>query len=172
MFKTIFNKKYSTCKLMWIILSALMIISLIFQCLSLRKKTVTKEKFNTSENNDKLIFFYADWCGYCTDFKNNGLKEFMESDEVNIDIWHINADADTNVSLLDPETRNKITAEYNISSENDSEVSLLVKQMKNEYSIEGFPTIYYKSDTKTERFSTSRTCDELNTFVKNMRTSQ
>lgn len=172
MFKSIFNKKYSTCKLMWIILSALMIISLIFQCLSLRKKTVTKEKFDASENNDKLIFFFADWCGYCTDFKNKGLKEFLDSDEVKIDVWHINADSDTNISLLDSDTKNKITTEYNISPENDSEVSLLVKQMKDEYNIKGFPTIYYKSDTKKERFADSRTCDALNNFVKTMRTSQ
>lgn len=173
MLKTIFTKKNMTCKMLWIILSAILLLSLVFQYINLRKKNmIDKEKFNTeteaSVPNDKLLFFFADWCGHCTEFKENGMKDFMASDEVKIDVLKINE----NASKLDDDTKRKIATEFNISPDNDSEIAVAVKGLMTECDVKGFPTVYYKSATKSERFADSRTSEALTNFVNTMRSSQ
>lgn len=174
MLKSIFTKKNMTCKMLWIMLSVVLLLSLVFQYINLRKKhMIGKEKFNTETKaaatpNDKLLFFFADWCGHCTDFKKNGMKDFMESDAVQIDTWYINE----NASKLDDNVKQKIAAEFNISPDNDSEIAVAVKKMMTECDVKGFPTVYYKSATKNERFADSRTSEALTNFVNTMRSSQ
>ena len=41
----------------------MVVIGMTYMCFG---KMKSKESFT---NNDKLLFFYADWCGYCTQFK-------------------------------------------------------------------------------------------------------
>jgi thioredoxin-related protein len=174
MLKSIFAKKNVTCKMLWVMLSAILLLSLVFQYINLRRKhMIGKEKFNTETNaepepHDKLLFFFADWCGHCTDFKKKGLKDFIESDEVKIDIWHINE----NANKLDDDVKTKIAKEFNISPDNDSEITVAVKELMTKCDVKGFPTVYYMSATKSERFADSRTSEALTNFVNTMRSSQ
>lgn len=170
MLKSIFTKKNMTCKMLWVMLLAILLLSLVFQYINLRKKHIIgKEKFNTetkaSAPNDKLLFFFADWCGHCSAFKPD-MQKFKDTKL--IDVWEINE----NASKLDDDVKKKIATEFNISPDKDSEMSVTVKGMMTECDVKGFPTIYYKSATKSERFSDSRTSEALTNFVNTMRSSE
>jgi thiol-disulfide isomerase/thioredoxin len=130
---------------------------------------IGKEKFNTETDavapNDKLLFFFADWCGHCTAFKPE-MQKFKDTQL--IDVLEINE----NASKLDDNVKQKIATEFNISPDNDSEITVAVKGMMTECDVKGFPTVYYKSATKNERFADSRTSEALTNFVNTMRSSQ
>jgi thioredoxin-related protein len=156
--------------MLWIILSSVLLLSLVFQYINLRKKhMIGKEKFNTETDavapNDKLLFFFADWCGHCTAFKPE-MQKFKDTQL--IDVLEINE----NASKLDDNVKQKIATEFNISPDNDSEITVAVKGMMTECDVKGFPTVYYKSATKNERFADSRTSEALTNFVNTMRSSQ
>ena len=170
MLKSIFTKKNMTCKMLWIMLSVVLLLSLVFQYINLRKKNmIGKEKFNTQTEpvapNDKLLFFFADWCGHCTAFKPE-MQKFKDTQL--IDVLEINE----NASKLDDNVKQKIATEFNISPDNDSEIAVAVKKMMTECDVKGFPAVYYKSATKSERFADTRDSERLTEFVNTMRSSQ
>ena len=173
MLKSIFNTKKNTCKILWVILVAIILLSLLFQYMNLRKKHfMNKEKFdetttttNGNDDDEKLLFFYADWCGYCTEFKPV-IEQFRNSGMIKKEnFWEINE----NPSKLKEDTKQNIANALNISPSNDSEISVAVQQLMTEFDVKGFPAVIYKKGSTNQRFSDSRTIESLTNFINTMR---
>lgn len=99
------------------------------------RETILEVKRDSSKRTlEKVIWFYADWCGHCKVFKPQWQQyvELMKGKEVVIQ--EVNGDEDRN-----------------------AEVSLQEK-----YNIRGYPTVvFHFSDNTFEHYSGARTSDAL-----------
>jgi thiol-disulfide isomerase/thioredoxin len=87
--------------------------------------------------DEHLVFFYADWCGYCKQFKPH-VQEYK-----GIPIEYVDCTQPT-----------------------EKERSLM-----KEYSVSGFPALFYKSETKVVTFNKPRTTQGIEEFVSECRSS-
>jgi thiol-disulfide isomerase/thioredoxin len=176
-----------TCKSLSIILALTIIVSIFLQYLQMRRtrtnppKQNTKETFSDQSNEeDYLLFFYADWCGHCTAFKP-AVRDFYDTNMIRV--LYINnsgqfVDDENTTSKKDSSKKYvEMTKEYienknNITS--DSELELFNKNLQKEFDVTGYPTLYYVKNNNKSKFGGSYTRDveSLERFVSDMRDSQ
>lgn len=106
----------------------LMIILITVKCVCTKN---IKEKMT----EESLIFFYADWCGYCKSFK----PEVEKYKGIHVE----------KVDCTNP-------------TENE-------KKLMQEYNVNGFPALFYKSDSNVVTFEKSRTIESITSFVDECR---
>ena len=105
---------------------------------SLRKRSLKRRYKQRGGGNNKFMIFYADWCGYCNDAKED-FKQLQE--EINND-----TNIDTNVELVDGTENTELAEQYDVM---------------------GYPTIVFNKNGNKQQYTGSRTKDSMKEWIVN-----